>query len=258
MENNLSLVLDWFSSHSMKVNTSKTQLIVFGTRAMLRHMPPVSVKFGSAVISESRVVKNLGLVMDRYLSFEPHIDQLVARSTGTLMALSHAKHVLPRDTLVRVVSALVLSSVRYCIALYGSHGTTQLHRVQKLINFCARVISGRRKYDHISDVVRNLRWFSADQLVQYHTLCLLKKVLITGQPSDIASMFAVAEHTHNTRQTHQFRRPRAVSNAGTRRFSYRASDMFNRLPSDWRNMQQLGHFKSQLGRLLLSEPGDCS
>ena len=156
METTLSIVLDWFSNHSMKVNTTKTQLMVFGTKAMLRHMPPVSVKFGSAVITESVTVRNLGVVMDKHLTFEPHIDQLVARSTGTLIALSHAKHVLPKDTLVRIVSALVISSIRYCISLYGTCGATQLHRVQKLMNFCARVVSGRRKHDHISGVIRDL------------------------------------------------------------------------------------------------------
>ena len=78
MESTLSVVLDWFNCHSMKVNETKTQLIVFGTNAMLRHLPPVSVKFGSAVITESRSVKNLGLVMDRHLTFESHIDQLTA------------------------------------------------------------------------------------------------------------------------------------------------------------------------------------
>ena len=126
MENSLSVVLDWFTSHSMKVNTAKTQLIVFGTKAMLRHVPPVRIKFGPAVITESRTVKNLGVVMDRHITFEPLVDQLVARSTGTLIALSHAKHVLPKESLVRMLSALVLSSIRYCIALYGNCGVTQL------------------------------------------------------------------------------------------------------------------------------------
>ena len=76
--------------------------MVFGTKAMLPHMPPVSIKFGSAVITESHTARNLGVVMDRHLTFEPHIDQLAARSTGILMALSHAKHVLPRDTLAQI------------------------------------------------------------------------------------------------------------------------------------------------------------
>ena len=141
-------------------------------------------------------------------------------------------------------------SIRYCIALYGTHGATQLHRVQELINFCARVVSGRRRHDHISDVIRDLRWLNAEQLVKYHMLCLLKKVLLIGQPHDIAAMFHPANHIYDTRQSHQLRRPRAMSNSGTRRFSFRASDLFNRLPPDVRNCSSLERFRRQLKDLL--------
>ena len=37
-------------------------------------------------------------------------------------------------------------------------------RLQKLLNFGARVISGRRKYDHISDVLKDLEWLTAANL----------------------------------------------------------------------------------------------
>ena len=120
-------------------------------------------------------------------------------------------------------------SGRYCIALYGTCGVTQLHRVQKLINLCARIVSGRKKYDRISDVVRDLQWLRAEELASYHTLCLLKRVMLTGQPHDIAAMLTTADHAYDTRQSHQLRRSRTVSNSGTRRFSFRASDLYNRL-----------------------------
>ena len=79
----------------MKVNQAKTQLIVHGTKRNLQNAQPVRIKFGSSVISESRTVKNLGLVMDRYLTFEDHITQLVDKCTGVLISLFHSKHALP-------------------------------------------------------------------------------------------------------------------------------------------------------------------
>ena len=120
-----------------------------------------------------------------------------------------------------------------------------------VINFCARVVSGGRRHDHISDVIRDLRWLNAEQLVKYHMLCLLKKVLLTGLPQDIAAMFHPANHIYDTRQSHQLRRPRAMSNSGTRRFSFRASDLFNRLLPDIRNCSSLERFRRQLKDLLV-------
>ena len=87
-------------------------------------------------------------------------------------------------------------------------------------------------------------------------LCLLKKVLLTGQPTDLAAMLVRADHAHGTRQADQLRRPRALNNSGTRRFSFRAADLFNRLPPDVRDAQNLGRFKYRLMQHLLSDVGD--
>ena len=216
--------------------------------------PPPSgarVKFGDSVITEYDIVINLGLTMDKHLTYEAHVDHLVQKSTGTLLALSHAKHVLPSDTLPTVVSGLVMSAIRYCLSVYGTHGSTQLQRIQRIINFGARVVSGRKKRDHISDVVRDLQWLNAKQLVSYHEMCLLKRVLITGLPPDIAAMFTRVEHTHGTRQQGQLRPPRAVSNSGLRRFSVRASKQYNKLSENNRNQLRLQVFKRHLKRDML-------
>ena len=166
-------VYNWFCSHGMKLNMAKTQSLVLGTPAMLQGLPPVSLNFLGTVVPDSRVVKNLGVIMDCHLNFQAHVDQVTAKCTGTLVGLMHAKHVLPKAVLVTIVQALVTSIVRYCISSYGTCNTTQLHRVQKLLNFGARIISGRRKHDHISDVFRELNWLDARSLVTYHRLCLV-------------------------------------------------------------------------------------
>ena len=252
MESTLSIVSDWFSKNC-KNNTAKTQLIVFGTRNTLRDLPPVQLKFGTSIITESRVVKNLGLTMDRHLTFENHISQLVAKCTGVLIAQSHSKHVLPSFTVALVINALVVSAIRYCITIYGTCSRTQLHRIQKLLNFCARVISGRRKYDHISDVLLRLKWLRAEQLVKYHQLCLVKTVTDSQLPPDIAAMFSYVSTPHHTRQTGHLYCPRAKSGSGVRRLAH-CSATFNRLPADVRGLR-MSAFKRRLKQLLLRETG---
>ena len=47
---------------------------------------------------------------------------------------------------------------------FPSGGYAHVHRVQKILNFCARVVTGRRRYDHVSDVFHYLRWMCAGEL----------------------------------------------------------------------------------------------
>ena len=221
---------------------------------MLRNFPPVRVKFGNAVLSESDYVKNLGLVMDRYLTFDQHIDQLVGKCTGMLLAISHARHSLPSDVISTLVTALVVSHIRYCISIYVTFGQDQVHRVQKLLNFCVRVICGRRKFEHITADYSRLGWLSSAQLMTYHRLCFIKRVLTTGHPFNIAQQLSTVDHDHDTRAHGQLSRPRARINAGVRRLCFSGADVYNRVPRDICD-RSMPVFKVKVAEWLLRDAG---
>ena len=250
MEQALVSVYDWFCSNGMKLNASKTQALVLGTPAMLRGLPPVALDFLGTTIPDSRVVKNLGVIMDNYLSFQSHVDHVTSKCTGILLGMMHAKHVVPKSAVVAIVQALVTSIIRYCISVYGTCNATQLHRVQKLLNFGARVVSGRRKHDHVADVLRDLNWLDARGLVTYHRLCLTHAAITTGSPECIAMCIGPSrDHVYQTRGSSQRTLPRIHSESGRRRLSYGAVQQYNQLPFDTNTR----HFKSTLRRYLLRE-----
>ena len=143
-----------------------------------------------AALKPVKEVKNLGMFMDCHLSYETHISSVVNKCNGMLIGLMHARHVLPRDILPVLVNSLVLSHVRYCCAVYGNGASdTALQRVQKVINFAARVVSGRKKFEHVSDVVKGLGWLSVKQQIAFSTLMLTHKVLKANEPESIRDRF---------------------------------------------------------------------
>ena len=66
---------------------------------MLRGLPPVTLSFCGTVVPHAKVVKNLGVSIDRHLTFESHIDDMSRKCTGIFIALNHARHVIPRTAL---------------------------------------------------------------------------------------------------------------------------------------------------------------
>ena len=66
--------------------------------------------------------------------------------------------------------SLVFSIIRYCMSVYGICNQTQLHRVQKLVNFAARVLNGRRRHQHISDIITSAGCLTAQELFHYHRI----------------------------------------------------------------------------------------
>ena len=126
-----------------------------------------------------------------------------------LTALTHARYVVPVlfvPTIKYLIEALVFSTIRYCLSVYGVCNATQVHRLQKLVNFAARVLTGRRKFDHVSDVIRDAGWFSAADLIQYHRLMVVYRLLCHHVPETLANTIgrpANERHQHNTRGASQ-------------------------------------------------------
>ena len=178
------------------------------------------------------------------------------KCTGTLLGLFHASHVIPRSVIKQIVLSLVLSAIRYCMSMYGTCGVTQLHRVQKLINFSARIICRKKKYDHISHETHRLGFLTAQQLVAYHQLCLVRRVLVTGCPRELRSLFTSPDHEHGTRYADQLVTTRARTQAGERRISNVGARKYNNLPREVRGAVTMAGFKRAL-RSTLSDKRTC-
>lgn len=234
MERVLASLDLWFRGNCLKVNAEKTQLILFGSKQNLRNPPEVVVKFRDQTLTTCSVAKNLGVTFDQSLSWDAHVSHISRRCFGTLAGLSHLRHCLPPHVVSLLVNALVLSQIRYCISIYGNGTQNNLSRIQKVINYGAKVIFGRKKFDHVTDLLEKLGWFTAEELVKYHTLCLAHKAIRFGEPENLAREFLRVSETRDrsTRQDNDLHVPRSRTEAGKRRFSCRAPTLYNSLPPD--------------------------
>ena len=81
METALAAFDSWFRANSLKVNASKTQLVVFGSHQKLQKftLSEVSVTFGGVALQPCTEVKCLGVAFDIHLSLDQHISLQVFR-----------------------------------------------------------------------------------------------------------------------------------------------------------------------------------
>ena len=204
-------------------------MLLCGDTRQLRHINPPSIMFMDKVLHCSETVKNLGVIMDPTLSFARHIDRLVQKCIGILIGILNVKHVLPPSILLRIIDALVFSHVRYCAQVYGSANRSNIAKLQNVFNFAARVISGRRKFDHISSVLEQLGWLSAEQFLSYSDICLMHSIITSGRPPALRSslLYNHERAVRETRQSDQLSLPRVRNNHGKRQYMYRAVKRYN-------------------------------
>ena len=111
MEYSLASLNDLFCANAVKVNASKAQLIVFGSRQNQRKLTDVRVSFRDVASQLCAQVGNLGVTFDCTLSWDAHVSELCRRCTGLLIGLSHARHCLPDGIIRMLVTVLVVSRI---------------------------------------------------------------------------------------------------------------------------------------------------
>ena len=194
------------------------------------------------------MVKNLGIHIDRYLTFEKHIDEVCRKTMGTLVYLNRVKENFDQDTRVTVVQTLVLSVINYCTLIWGSASVTQIKRLQKLQNFAAKIALGNgRKYDRATPYVNKLNWMKISNKSIYDCCVFVYKMLNNELSQSLCPINRVEEvNPRNTRQRQNLIVPRTNTMSGDRNLAVRGPKLWNKLPIDIREAPSLPCFKVEL------------
>ena len=150
----------YLDKNGLMINSNKTQCIFIGSRQNIARLPKdLVIKFNGSEIKPSSQVKNLGIYMDSYMTFERHIDEIYKKTIGTLMYLNRIKDKMPLDIRKMIIQSLALSYINYCSNIWGNTNKTQILRVQKLQNFAAKIAIGNgKKYDRATPYINSLKW----------------------------------------------------------------------------------------------------
>ena len=79
-EETLLIVRSYFTSNSLKMNPSKTTLILVGTSHNLKKTSSFRINIAGHILTPSQTVKLLGVTLDRSLSWDEHICSVVKKS----------------------------------------------------------------------------------------------------------------------------------------------------------------------------------
>ena len=168
-------------------------------------------------------------MFDRHFTWDAHVSDVVRSCVGLLVGLRHLRNFLPRLVMLAVVRALVISRVNYCLSVYGNSSTTNEARLMKVINFATRVVTGLRRFDHVSRARSALGLCAPRQMHDSRAAIVGHRVRMLGEHEELASLFCTfAESRHcdrTTRQDRYLRPPTTKAAAGQRSFSYRAASL---------------------------------
>ena len=159
-----------------------------------------------------------------------------------LRQLRVVKQSLTSSAVKTLVHAFISSRLDYCNVLLAGVTDGVLSKLQTVQNAAARLITGSRKYDHITPVLRGLHWLPVRQRVVYRTVMTVYKCL-HGLAPPYLSVLCRPVSTVSGRQ--QLRTaasgtlavPRTKTAIGGRSFSVIGPNIWNSLPAELRLCQ---------------------
>lgn len=233
-EEAIGAVQSYFSANSLKMNPTKTTLLLAGTKQNLDRCESFNLNISGYILQPSPCVKMLGVTVDSTLSWAAHITTVTKKCNSILLSLYKIRHHLTPEVRKLLIQCHVFPHILYCLSVWGGAYECHLLRVQKIINFGARVVTGARIFDHISATVEALGWHSVHDLVNQRDIRGVTRALNDSQaPSAIKSLFttrsAVSQRTTRATLDGMLQTPAFRLSTSRRAFSYRAATAWNKL-----------------------------
>ena len=203
-------------------------------------------------------VKVLGVSLDSGLKWEHHIATIVRRCYCVLIGLARIRCRVPRETRRLLVEALVFPHLQYCMCVWGSCSATQKRRLQKCINFAARVVSGLGYRQHVSGTLRELGWSDVGNMLRKRDMLTMYRLVHDENAPELLRSRIVSRADVSTRSTRSvsdghLEVPRARTEFARRSFFIRAIRTWNGLTPATRSSPTMATFKRCITNMSLAE-----
>ena len=225
----------WMSSSRLRLNQKKTQVMWLGSRQQLEGLSVEQVTVVSTPVAVSSRARDLGVIIDSQLSLSGHVSALCRSCYHQLRQLRPVTRSLSEEVVKTLVQAFVSCRLDYCNSLLYGMTDDSFRRLQGIQNAAARLVTGTRRREHITPVLRQLHWLPVRQRVQFKLALLFHKSLLGQLPlylADDCQLIADSgRRTLRSSDTATFVVRRTNSTFGDRSFAVAGARIWNSLPS---------------------------
>lgn len=263
--NCLAEIKKWMTENFMKLNESKTELLIMGKPLVLQRFSlDVTIQFGSTSITPTVCKgdnwKSLGVKLDAALNMERQIDSVKQKCSWTMTNIRTIGCYLDKEVKLMLVKQLIISKLDYCNSLYMNLPNKRLKKLKSILNGCVRFIYDikDRKKD-LLPYYKTAHILPIKERILFKVCLLSYKIVYDMSPDylkELVKMDIPTESTRTTRAKPTEDNLRMVlpkmcrTKASNRRFSNYAPEAWNSIPLRIRNIDNIDIFKRMLKNYL--------
>ena len=264
---------DWLNDNRKVFDGQKSKLLVVGTRELKRKLcidgtGALSVIVDGKQVFESQSERLLGITVNNSITWKDHLygdgvnQGLIPQLSQRVGILRQLSKVASKEKLRNIAQGLFYSKLFYCLPLFVttwgidtykegisrhySFTKKDLHKLQVLQNQVSQLLINRGPlhecYLSTAELLKLSGDLSVHQLGAVSTICLMKRVLMSGKPSYLAELIqnTISRGTRSGNTIKQYKIRLEVVREG---FLYRGIQLFNRISDDLKMEDSMVKFK---------------
>ena len=162
----LKHVVKWLRLNRLSLNSDKTELIFFHSKRRNFNYHDISIKFDNTKLIPVDCVKYLGMYIDKYLSWDSHINQLCSKLSRANGIISKLRHNAPIHTCLQVYYAIFYSYLIYGCNIWGLTTEENLNKIIILQKKCLRIMTFSDYNSHTNQLFRDLGIINVKDIVK--------------------------------------------------------------------------------------------
>ena len=170
-------IIEWLAINELVCNESKTEAIWFFSWHQKHDLELSAITIGKSNIALASSVRDLGVMLDCHLDMRAHINQLCRSASFSLRRVGQVRRYLDTATTEKLTHALITCKLDQCNSLLYGLPDKDISKIQRIQNSAARLVTGTKRREHITPVLRNLHWLPIKKRIIYKILLLTYKSL---------------------------------------------------------------------------------
>ena len=249
VNDDLTNINNWVKANKLTLNIEKTKCVIFH-RNKKKPTPHEPVKLGNIALKEEQSIRFLGVIVDKHMSWKPHIQNLICKISKQCGILYLTRDKFNTTQLKQLYYSLVYPYVSYCHTVWGAAGKTMLNSLEVSLKKVIRTISYKAKNDHTNELFKQLGLLKLDDINTYCSAIFVYKSL--NNHSNVGLFAYNDNERYILRNAKELKIPLMTTKQSQTSINYQGVKVWNDLPEDIQNKLTIPSFKISLKFHLLS------
>lgn len=246
-QTDLDTLSKWFINNLLTINTNKTNYIIFTNKnKSIGNYNPLTINGEQINITDKE--KYLGLILDKGLTWHPHIENVKLKITPLAGALRRIANNLPLKIKYTLYNTLVKPHLDYLVTVWGTAASRKIQELQATQNRIVKALFQYNYWTPTATLYKDTNIMNVRQLYKYHTCLLIRKIMRRETHTKITFVCNHQVRNYNLRRASYIStrsiNPRTAH--GKKTIIFEGVNLFNKIPKDIRSMQSTILFKKCL------------